>query len=121
MAGRLEGRVAIITGGADGIGRGVVERFMGEGAKVLFADIDAAAGERAARETGASFFACDVTRRDAVEAMVADAVDRFGTVDCLVNNAWGGGSIGRIEHKTDIDIQHGITMGFYAAMWAMRC
>ena len=120
MAGRLEGRVAIITGGADGIGRGVVERFMGEGAKVLFADIDAAAGERAARETGASFFACDVTRRDAVEAMVAAAVDRFGTVDCLVNNAWGGGSIGRIEHKTDETMLHGFTMGMQSALWAMQ-
>jgi len=120
MAGALEGRVAIVTGGADGIGRGIVERFRADGAQVLLADFDVATGKSAAAETGAHFFACDVTNKDQVEAMVAEAVAKFGTVDILVNNAWSGSAIGRIENKSDAAIHQGLTMALMAAKWAMQ-
>ncbi|MES2497941.1 MAG: SDR family oxidoreductase [Pseudomonadota bacterium] len=120
MAGALEGRVAIVTGGADGIGRGIVERFRADGAQVLLADFDVETGKKAAAETGAHFFACDVTKKDQVEAMVAEAVARFGTVDILVNNAWSGSAIGRIENKSDAAIEQGLTMALMAAKWAMQ-
>jgi NAD(P)-dependent dehydrogenase (short-subunit alcohol dehydrogenase family) len=124
-AGRLAGRVAIVTGGGDGIGRGVVRRFAAEGASVLLAEVDADAGARAAEEASRDFgvrvepIVVDVTDRGQVEATVAAAVDRFGTVDILVNNAWRGSTIKRIEHKTQDEMQYGVTMALYAAMWAM--
>ena len=126
MTGRLAGRTAIVTGGGDGIGYGVVRRLASEGARVVIAEIDAETGERSASravsEFGAdvSFRQVDVTQRDQVEAAVAEATSRFGRVDILVNNAWGGGNIKRIEAKTDDDLRHGFTMGFYSAVWAMR-
>jgi len=119
-AGALAGRVAIVTGGADGIGRGVVERFRADGAEVLLADFDAEGGARAAAETGAHFFACDVTMKDQVEAMVAETLARFGTIDILINNAWSGSAIGRIENKSDAAIEHGLTMALMTAKWAMQ-
>jgi NAD(P)-dependent dehydrogenase (short-subunit alcohol dehydrogenase family) len=119
MAATLAGRVAIVTGGADGIGRGIVERFRADGAEVLLADIDPA-GEAVADAIGAAFCPCNVTQRDQVEAMVAAAVARFGTIDILINNAWGGTQLGRIERKSDAAMQHGLTMALMAAKWAMQ-
>jgi NAD(P)-dependent dehydrogenase (short-subunit alcohol dehydrogenase family) len=90
--GRLDGRIAIVTGGARGIGRATVERLAAEGAQVTFCDLEAAAGERTAHELaaaglGATFTPADVTREDQVEALVAAVASRHGTVDVLVNNA----------------------------------
>jgi len=126
VTGRLAGRAAIVTGGGDGIGYGVVRRLAADGARVLIAEVNADTGERAAAraaaELGAEVVFCrvDVKQRGDVDAMIADAAERFGGVDILVNNAWGGGNIKRIEHKSDDDMDHGIIMGFYSAMWAMR-
>jgi NAD(P)-dependent dehydrogenase (short-subunit alcohol dehydrogenase family) len=125
--GRLQDRVAIVTGGGDGIGRGIALRFAAEGANVLVADIDTAAAERVAAEvragTGADALACptDVGDKHQVGAMVAAAVDRWGTVDILVNNAWGGGRIGRVEHKTDELLDHAMHVSLYGPFWAMQC
>jgi len=121
----LQGRVAIVTGAADGIGRGVAQRLAEEGVKLVLADIDAPRGEAAAAEiaaTGAEveFRHVDVCVRQQVEDMVAAAVKRFGSADILVNNAWGGSTPGRIEKKQDEVLQRGLNMTVYAAMWAMR-
>ena len=95
---RLAGKVAFITGGGGGIGRATAERFAEEGAKVVVADIDATAGEAAARSarTGAAnsggdahFVRCDVTERASVEAAIVETVGRYGKLDILHNNAGG--------------------------------
>ena len=123
---RLAGRVAVVTGAGDGIGRGIARRFAAEGARVLVAELDAAAGERVAGELsdelGADALAVptDVRDKAAVHAMVAAAVDRWGSVDVLVNNAWGGGRLSRLEHKTDALMSAAMEVGFYGPLWAMQ-
>lgn len=86
---RLEGKTAVITGGANGIGAGCVRRLASEGANVVIADIDDASGEALAAELGEAviYIGTDITQRSTVEALFAAAVDAFGAVDILVNNA----------------------------------
>jgi glucose 1-dehydrogenase len=87
----LENKVAIVTGGARGIGYAVARRFLEDGARVVIADIDEDAGSEAVQSLGAfgavRFVACDVGERLDVHNLVAAAVDAFGGVDALVNNA----------------------------------
>ncbi len=96
--GRMEGKVAFITGGGGGIGRATAERFAEEGAKVVIAELNAELGEAAAQSArskaansggDAHFIACDVTEPDAVTAAIAETVARFGKLNVLHNNAGG--------------------------------
>jgi 3-oxoacyl-[acyl-carrier protein] reductase len=86
---RLRDKVALITGGAAGIGRATAERFAAEGARLAFCDLDAARGEATARALGgeAVFRVVDVADRGAVRAWVEEMAARFGGIDLLVNNA----------------------------------
>jgi glucose 1-dehydrogenase len=87
-AARLQDRVAVVTGAAQGIGHACVRRFASEGAKVVLADLDQAAGSALATSIpGALFVMADVSRRADVEALVARALERHGRIDVLVNNA----------------------------------
>lgn len=85
----LKGRVALITGGAAGIGKATARRFIKEGAKVVICDVNQEAGEATVQELGpdAAFYHVDVTDRQAVQEWVDDVVDKYGRVDVLVNNA----------------------------------
>lgn len=120
MAGQLEGRVALVTGGGAGIGEGVARRFADEGARVVVAERDPGDGARVAEAVGGLFVPTDVTVREQVEAAVAAAVDAYGGLDVVVNNAWGGGGLGRVEAKTDQQLQDGMAVGYFGPYWAMR-
>jgi glucose 1-dehydrogenase len=92
MSGRLEGRVAVITGGASGIGRGACLRFAQEGAKIVIADIDRDAGERTAAEIKAHggeavFIRTDTASAADNDAMAQKAVDEYGRLDILIASA----------------------------------
>lgn len=86
---RLEGKTAIVTGGASGFGAGIAAKFVHEGARVLVADIDGRAATRQAEVLGrlAEGFEADVSDNDSVAAMVDQAIASFGHLDILVNNA----------------------------------
>jgi NAD(P)-dependent dehydrogenase (short-subunit alcohol dehydrogenase family) len=123
--GRLAGRAALITGAADGIGNGMARRFAAEGAAIVVADFDAEKGEEAVadlRSLGAKaeFVRCDVTSRDDVLRAVAACADAFGAIDILVNNAYRGRGLKRIEQKTDEDFEDGMRICLYAAKWSME-
>lgn len=95
---RLEGHVAIVTGGASGIGAATVRRFVAEGARVAIADRDQERGQALAAELGDAtvFVPTDVSVEQDIAEMVAHTIDEFGRVDCLFNNAGFGGALGSI-------------------------
>lgn len=89
MQQELDGKVAVITGGASGIGEAAVKLFVEQGARVVFADINHEAGEALARDLGehALFYPADVAERTQVEGLVNRAVEQFGGLDIMFNNA----------------------------------
>ena len=94
---RLKRKVALITGGASGIGEATVRLFIEEGASVALADIQDDRGRQLAKEVGATYVHADVSREDDVKAAVEETARRFGRLDCLFNNAGYAGVGGRIE------------------------
>ena len=84
---RLEGRVAIVTGGGHGIGKAYARRLAEEGAAVVIAELDAAAAERVAAEVGGLAVRTDVAEEASVAGMAGRAIERYGRIDILVNNA----------------------------------
>jgi len=99
---RLKDKIAVITGAAAGIGRGTVELFVSEGAKVLAADVQDEKGHELERcfNGQVKFFHCDVTGEENIKATMQAAVDTFGGMDILFNNAGAGGSPNTIEDMT---------------------
>ncbi|WP_156839582.1 SDR family NAD(P)-dependent oxidoreductase [Novosphingobium aquimarinum] len=123
--GVLAGRAALITGGADGIGRGIAARFAQAGGSVLLTDFDEEKGRdttEALKAEGGSidFLRCDVTDKQQVTDAVAACVERFGSIDILVNNAYSGSGLARIEDKTDAVFDYGMRICLYAAKWSME-
>ena len=126
---RLNGKTAIITGGASGIGAATARLFVEEGARVLIADAQTERGEELASQLGdtAAFHRVDVTREDDLRAVVEDAVKRWDRLDCIYNNAGFGGALGSIEMTTveDFDLTFdvllkGVFLGIKHAAPVMR-
>ncbi|KIX94128.1 uncharacterized protein Z520_10154 [Fonsecaea multimorphosa CBS 102226] len=87
MVGRLEGKVALVTGGGSGFGAGIATKFTQEGAKVLICDLSEQNGTKVAHSLGCQFLGADVTKRTDWEALLKKAIDAYGGLDIVVNNA----------------------------------
>ncbi len=121
---RLAGKIAVVTGAGQGIGRGIALVLAREGARVCVAELKAHRGERTAEEIragGGDAFAvaADVAIRDDVERMIADTVGRWGGLDVLVNNAHGFGARAPLEEIPDEQFDLSWTSGVKGTWWAM--
>ena len=133
--GRLDGRVAIVTGGSSGIGRGIAMALAGEGANVVVADVQEEPRRGKYHETEprpptadqinadggtAAFVATDVSSPKQIDRMVSFAADRFGGLDILVNNA-GIGVVSAVDEQTDEEWEQVIGINLRAPFIATRC
>lgn len=121
MAG-LDGRVALITGAADGIGEAVARLFASEGARVLIADIDDERGREVARDLGrpAAYVHADVRLEADIRAALEAAVGRFGRLDCLMNNAGGAGAFAPIQDIAVEDFDRTVAQVLRAAFIGIK-
>ncbi|CRK18974.1 hypothetical protein BN1708_012470 [Verticillium longisporum] len=87
MSGRLKGKTAIVTGAASGFGKGIATKFVAEGANVIIADLTEEQGQAVAKDLGAVFQRADVTKPADWEQLLKLALDRFGQLDLVINNA----------------------------------
>ncbi len=126
MSGLVEGRIAIVTGGAKGLGHGISRAMAKEGASLLITGRDGAAAAAVAVEISAEFgtraigMSADMGVKEQVEAMVQRAVDEFGGLDTLVTNASSLSPNVLLEHKTDEMLRDTLAMGVWGTWWAMR-
>jgi NAD(P)-dependent dehydrogenase (short-subunit alcohol dehydrogenase family) len=125
MAGLVEGKVALVTGAASGIGRAAALAFAREGARVLASDVDAAHGEETAarvRAAGAEarFVAADVTDEAAVEALLRAALDAFGRLDCALNNAGITGAKGLLQDIEREGFERTLTVNLTSVFLCMK-
>ncbi len=121
---KLEGKVAAVTGGSRGIGRGIVEAFLAEGASVVMNGRDPEKGERALAELGAgeraAFIAGDVTEERTLMGLVDGAVERYGRIDVLVNNAGGSRGFAQVAEMENEDWDHTIRWNLSATFWGIK-
>lgn len=120
MGDRLTGRTALITGSGGGIGSAIARRLAADGAGVIIAEFDQESGRACADAVsatggGARFIQTDVTDK----ASVAALMDAAGPVDILINNAWAGSGVGRIELKSDEQFERALRFGVFACQWTM--
>ncbi len=121
---KLEGKTAAITGGTAGIGRGIAEAFLAEGANVALMARNAEKGAKVLEELKAGdramFVAGDVMEQDQVEGFIDQAAERFSTVDILVNNAGGAGDLAPLAELTDETFDQTMKWNIYSTFWATR-
>ena len=119
MSDELAGKVAIVTGGASGIGRATVERFVEEGARVVIADVDVDAGQSLARELGgdvAAFQQTDITNADQVQAAVDFTVEHFGGLQIMSNNAGVASAMVRFLHDDLSDFERVVNINVFGVL-----
>jgi 3-hydroxybutyrate dehydrogenase/3-oxoacyl-[acyl-carrier protein] reductase len=122
--GKLQDRVAVITGGTRGIGRGIAEAYLDEGAKVVVNGRSPEKGRQALEEMKAGdrahFVAGDVTSQADVEALIDEAATRYGSVDILVNNAGGSDRFALVHELSDEAWQFALDFNLNASFWGTR-
>ncbi|MFM1722951.1 SDR family oxidoreductase [Rhodococcus sp. PAM 2766] len=118
---RLEGKVAIITGGAGGIGRGMTRALTKEGAKVLVVDINDDAGDALASELGdpVRYLHADISEESSAAEICAAAVDAFGSVSVLINNAHASRQAPLLQTTQEM-MNLSFGTGFYPTFWLMK-
>jgi NAD(P)-dependent dehydrogenase (short-subunit alcohol dehydrogenase family) len=123
MSGRLDARVALVTGGASGIGAATVRRFVAEGASVVIADLLVDQGQRLAGELGPAtrFAVVDVTDEDAMAAAVEVAVTEFGGLDVMFNNAGIIGAVGSIARLDLAQVDRTLAVIVRGTVIGMKC
>ena len=119
---RLDGKVAVVTGGASGIGAGTVRRFHAEGACVVIADVRDGAGKELAGELGerAAYAHADVAREEDVAALVDTAVERFGALDVMFNNAGIIGATGPVDATSLAEADTTIAINLRGVLCGMK-
>ncbi len=124
-SGKLSGRTALITGGGQGVGRGIARCLAQAGANVVIAQRNAEQGESEAKDlqdsfgVKASYIQTDVTKPEDIERMVAFTQETYGALDILVNNA-GGSRAKRLENTTDADMERWFNVNYWGTFRAMR-
>lgn len=121
MAGRLQGKVALITGGTSGIGEASVTRFIEEGARVVIAGRSEERGQALAKQlgSGALFQRADVTHESEIARVIDFAVERFGKIDCLFNNA-GASTPGELDTITEEQFASGMRLLVGSVMFGIK-
>src|SRR5687768_7471615 len=115
--GKLDGRVAIVTGSGRGIGRAIVEKLAADGAKVVVSDVNEESAQEAAKAIGGDALGlrADVTAKASVESMVGEIMSRFGRIDMLVNNA-GWDKVGPFLDSDESDWDRVIAINLYGTL-----
>lgn len=118
-SGKLAGRVAVVTGGASGIGKATVQLFAEEGAKVVIGDLAGSEGEQIAKAVGGMFVATDVREAKAVENLVRRACDKFSALEVMFNNAGIGRSIPLLDTREE-DYHNTIRIDLDGVYWGLK-
>jgi NAD(P)-dependent dehydrogenase (short-subunit alcohol dehydrogenase family) len=121
----LQGKVVVVTGGSEGIGFGIVQKLAAEGAQVVFCSRSADKGAKALQELQAlgltaDYLQADVGVRAQAESVVSGAIERYGRIDGLINNAQAEWKWVTVENKTEEAYDKALSSGFHASRWLMN-